>query len=128
MAHSYTTKIYLLILIIFFNIYAIILVRQKTFRKIISYLENQKVKNRKNSSELGFLFKYQIKIAKYLCLKKCLTTSIAFYCILRRLGHNAKINISISKEEEFYSHSWVSVDGHEYLEKRENLIDIITIG
>lgn len=128
MVHSYITKIYLLSLIIFFNIYAFILVRQKTFKKIISYLESQNIQRRNSRAELNFLFKYQIKVAKFLCLKKCLTTSIAFYSVLRRLGYNAKISISISEKEEFYSHSWVSVDNREYLKKRKDLIDIITIG
>jgi len=128
MAHSYTTKIYLLCLIIFFNIYSLILARQKTFKKIISHLENQKVNTRNRNNELSFLFKYQIKVANFFGLKKCLTKSMAFYFVLRRLGYNAKINICISKKEEFYSHSWVSVDNREYLKKRKDLIDIITIG
>ena len=101
MAHSYTIKIYLLGVLIFFNIYALILVRQKTFREIISYLENQKIIGKKNNGELGFLFKWQTKVAKFFSLKKCLTTSIAFYSVLRRLGFNAKINIRISNNEEF---------------------------
>ena len=127
MAHSYTIKIYLLGVLIFFNIYALILVRQKTFREIISYLENQKIIGKKNNGELGFLFKWQTKVAKFFSLKKCLTTSIAFYSVLRRLGFNAKINISISNNEEFYSHSWVSVDNHVYLKKKKILLILLQL-
>ena len=128
MAHSYISKLYIASLIIFFNIYALMLVRINSFRKIISTLKAQKVVGNIPYGKLDFIFKYQIKITKILALKKCLTTSIAFFFVLRQLGHKAKINISISNKDEFFSHAWVSVDKYEYFNEEKDLVDIITIG
>ena len=128
MVLSYITKLYLLFFIFFFNLYALFITRTNDFEKILSLLQKITVNKNKTSVEINFLLRYHLKISKLLGLKKCLTTSIAIFYILRNLGYAAKINISIAKEDKFFSHSWISIDAEDYFKEKNNLINIISIG
>ena len=124
----YITKLYLLLIIFLYNLYALFITRTNDFEKILSLLQKITVNKNKTYVEINFLLRYHLKISKLLGLKKCLTTSIAIFYILRNLGYAAKINISISKEKEFFSHSWITINAKNYFKEKENLIDIISIG
>ena len=128
MALSYITKLYLLLFIFLFNLYALFITRTNDFEKILSLLQKITVNKNKTSVEMNFLLRYHLKISKLLGLKKCLTTSIAIFYILRNLGYAAKINISIAKEKKFFSHSWISINAKDYFKEKDNLINIISIG
>ena len=128
MVLSYITKLYLLFFIFFCNLYALFITRTKSFEKILSLLQKITVNENKTFVKLNFLLRYHSKICNLLGLKKCLTTSVAFFYILRNLGYAAKINISVAREEEFFSHSWISVDAEDYFRENDNLKNIITIG
>ena len=128
MVLSYITKLYLLLIIFLFNLYALLITRTNDLEKILSLLQKITVNKNKTSVEMNFLLRYHLKISKLLGLKKCLTTSIAIFYILRNLGYAAKINISIAKEKKFYSHSWISINAKDYFKEKDNLINIISIG
>ena len=128
MVLSYITKLYLLLIIFLYNLYALFITRTNDFEKILSLLQKITVNKNKTYVEINFLLRYHLKISKLLGLKKCLTTSIAIFYILRNLGYAAKINISIAKEKKFYSHSWISINAKDYFKEKDNLINIISIG
>ena len=128
MVLSYITKLYMLFFIFFFNLYGLYITRTYNFEKILSFLQKITVNKNRTSVEVSFLLRYHLKISKLLGLKKCLTTSIAIFYILRNLGYSAKINISIAKDKKFFSHSWISIDAKNYFKEKDNLINIISIG
>ena len=108
--------------------YALFITRTKNFEKILSLLRKITVNKNKTLVEIDFLLRYHSKISKLLGLKKCLTTSVAVFYILRNFGYPAKIYISVAREKEFFSHSWISVDAKDYFKENDNLKNIISIG
>ena len=105
-----------------------ILGRAKKFESIISFLENLDTSKKKENIDLNFILSYHVRVSKLLNLKKCFTTSMACFQILKKYGYKAVINISISNESKFFSHAWISVNDVDYFNEKKDLVDIITIG
>jgi len=127
MGLCYVSKIILLLNIAKNILEALILRRFLTLNNIEQKLKKVRVKKSKNPSSLHFIFKWEMLLTKFFFIKNCLTRCIALFLSLKKLGFNPEINIGVNSNNQFSSHSWISIDGLNYLKDNNNFSRIYKI-
>ena len=127
MGPSYVSKIFLLFDVAKNIIIALTLRRFLTLDKIEKRLKKVKAKKSQSTSLLNFIFKWEMTLARFFFIKNCLTRCIALFITLKKLGFNPEINIGVYSNNNFSSHSWISVAGHSYLKDNNNFSGIYKI-
>ena len=127
MSPSYVSKIFLLFDVAKNILNALTLRRFLTLDNIEKRLKKVKVKKSQSTSLLNFIFKWEMKLARFFFIKNCLTRCIALFITLKKLGFNPEIHIGVYSNNKFSSHSWISVAGYTYLKDNNNFSGIYKI-
>tara|TARA_Y100000748_G_scaffold301978_2_gene303234 strand:- start:502 stop:897 length:396 start_codon:yes stop_codon:yes gene_type:complete len=87
--------------------------RFRPLKNNIERLKFIKPKNRKNKS-LDTIFFIFTKISKYIFIKKCLTTSVALFRVLKIYGYSPTLHIGVKHEKDFNSHAWIECNDKKF--------------